>query len=178
MNMNKIKTKILKIIARRYIGHLTRRYNANTINNSRWYRFAFAECGENLRIYGSPLIQKPELIHIGNNCTINEGAQINPNGKIYIGNNVTVSSGVKIISNTLDTNNWVNDRLKMAIGHIGKDIRIADGTWLCSNSILLPGVNILGKGVIVAAGAVLTKDITEDFVIVGGNPAMIVKRIK
>lgn len=174
----KISVFLQKRLSRIYIGRLTRRYNKNTLLNSRWYRFAFAECGENLRIYGSPLIQNPELVHVGNNVTINEGAQINPNGHIYIGNNVTISSGVKIITNTLDTDNWVENRLKKIIDHKGKDIIIADGTWLCANSIVLPGVRILGKGVIVAAGSVVTKDIINDFVLVGGVPARVINRLR
>lgn len=52
------------------------------------------------------------------------------------------------------------------------------GSWLCVNSVILPGVHITGKGVIVAAGAVVTNDITDDFVIVGGIPARIVKDLK
>ena len=169
---------ILKKIAKSYVRRKTKNYNRNTLKNSRWYQFAFAECGRNLRIYGSPLIQKPELIHMGDNCSINEGAQINPNGEIFIGNNVTISAGVKIISNTLNTENWSEDRLTKIVEHIGKDIHIADGTWLCANSIILPGINIKGKGVIVAAGSVVTKDITEDFVLVGGVPAKIIQRLK
>ncbi len=174
---NKYFLPILIKIAKSYVRRQTKNYNRNTMKNSRWYKYAFAECGKNLRIYGSPLIQKPELIHIGDNCSINEGAQINPNGEIFIGNNVTISAGAKIISNTLDTENWSKDRLIKIVEHIGKNIHIADGAWLCANSIILPGVNIKGKGVIVAAGSVVTKDITEDFVIVGGVPAKIVHRL-
>lgn len=42
---------------------------------------------------------------------------------------------------------------------------------------MLPGVDISGKGVIVAAGAVVTHDITEDYVVVAGVPAKVVKRL-
>lgn len=168
----------LKRYSNYYIKKREKRFSKKGIQNSRWYQFAFAECGRNLRISGDPLIQKPELIYIGDNCSINEAVQINPNGKIYIGNNVTLSSGAKIISNTLDTNNWTEKRLSCSVGHVGKDIRIGDGTWICANAIILPGVSILGKGVIVAAGSVVTKDINEDYVVVAGTPAAIVKRIQ
>ena len=62
--------------------------------------------------------------------------------------------------------------------HVGLDVHLGEGTWLCVDSIVLPGVDISGKGVIVAAGAVVTKDITEDYVIVGGVPAQIIKRLE
>lgn len=55
---------------------------------------------------------------------------------------------------------------------------ISGGAWLCVNSIILPGAHITGKGVIVAAGAVVASDITDDFVIVGGIPARIIKRLE
>ena len=45
------------------------------------------------------------------------------------------------------------------------------------DAIVLPGVRITGNHVVVAAGAVVTKDITESRVIVAGNPARIVKRM-
>lgn len=77
-----------------------------------------------------------------------------------------------------NTSEWLEKRLIGTVSHIEKDVYIADGTWLCVNSIVLPGVSITGKGVIVAAGAVVTKDITENFVVVGGILAQIVKRLQ
>lgn len=176
--MKKIGNQLLKKFAKVYDNYKTWRYNKIGAINSRLYCYVFAVCGKNLRIYGTPMIHHPELIYIGDDVSINEGVQINPNGKIYIGNNVTISSGAKIISNTLDTKDWTSLRLEKRIDHIGKSIHIGDGTWLCANSIVLPGVNIHGKGVIVAAGSVVTKDINEDFVLVGGVPARVISKIK
>ena len=48
-------------------------------------------------------------------------------------------------------------------------VRIEDYAWLCSHCIILPGVTI-GKGAVVASGAVVTKDI-EPWTVVGGVPA-------
>ena len=61
--------------------------------------------------------------------------------------------------------------------HRALDVHIGEGCWLCVNSTVLPGVNISGKGVIVGAGAVVTKDIKEDYVLVGGVPARILKKL-
>lgn len=126
--MNKIKSCILKIIARIYVKRQCRHYKYGYVFNSIYYSSAFAKCGKNLRIFGSPFIQKPELIHVGDNCSINEGVQINPNGRIYIGNNVTISSGVQIIANSLDTKNWRRDRLDKVIPHI-EGGRYKDSRW-------------------------------------------------
>ena len=50
---------------------------------------------------------------------------------------------------------------------------IGDDVWIGTRAIIMPGVKI-GKGVIVGAGAVVTKDI-PDYAVVGGVPAKILK---
>ena len=52
-------------------------------------------------------------------------------------------------------------------------ITICDGVWIGARAIILPGVTI-GEGAVVAAGAVVTKDV-EPFTVVGGNPAKFIK---
>ena len=54
-------------------------------------------------------------------------------------------------------------------------IHIEKNVWIGSNSTILPGVTI-GKNAVVAAGAVVTKDVSENTV-VGGVPARIIKTI-
>jgi serine acetyltransferase len=53
------------------------------------------------------------------------------------------------------------------------DIVIGDDVWIGTNAIICSGVKI-GQGVIVAAGAVITKDV-EPYAIAGGNPAKVIK---
>ena len=55
------------------------------------------------------------------------------------------------------------------------EIVIGDRCWLCDNSVILPGVHI-GDESVVAANAVVTKDVPSRCV-VAGNPAKIVKRL-
>lgn len=50
---------------------------------------------------------------------------------------------------------------------------IGDGVWIGARAIILPGVTI-GEGAVVAAGAVVTKDV-EPWAVVGGNPAKFIK---
>jgi acetyltransferase-like isoleucine patch superfamily enzyme len=56
-----------------------------------------------------------------------------------------------------------------------KKIHIKKNSWICARSIILKGVTI-GKGSIVAAGSVVTKDV-PDFTLVSGNPAKIIKNL-
>ena len=57
----------------------------------------------------------------------------------------------------------------------GKPITLKENVWVGGGVTFLPGVTI-GKNVIVAAGAVVTKDVPDN-VIVGGNPARILKEL-
>ena len=143
-----------------------------------YYRNLFKQCGENLTINGKPNIYKPELIQIGDNFTINGGCTIAPRGKVYIGNYVTMSRGSQITNGQLDLSKYRHMGFK-TVDHIEnqREIFINDGAWLCINSIILPGVHINGIGVVVAVGAVVANDINEDYVVVGGIPAKIIKKL-
>lgn len=57
----------------------------------------------------------------------------------------------------------------------GKPVTIGKNVWLGGNAVILPGVTI-GDNVVVAAGAVVTRDVPDN-VIVGGNPAKILKPV-
>ncbi|BCO32007.1 hypothetical protein TspCOW1_21100 [Thiohalobacter sp. COW1] len=52
-------------------------------------------------------------------------------------------------------------------------VNIADDVWIGARAIILPGVS-LGKGAVVAAGAVVTRNVNE-YEIVGGNPAKVIR---
>lgn len=54
----------------------------------------------------------------------------------------------------------------------GAPVEIGEYAWICSRSIVLPGVKI-GKGAIVASGAIVTKNV-PDYAIVAGIPAKVV----
>lgn len=94
-------------------------------------------------------------------------------GGINIGNDVTIFSSAQIIISSLDVPKWlVGERT-----HLNKRVIIGNHVWVCSGAIILPGVKISGEYVIVAAGAVVTKNIDESNCVVAGNPAKIIKRL-
>lgn len=51
---------------------------------------------------------------------------------------------------------------------------VEDDVWLGHNSIILPSVGVIGRGAVIAAGAVVTKDVPR-YAIVAGNPAKIIR---
>ena len=105
---------------------------------------------------------------IGKNVTINKGATILSPGKVVIEDNVLIGPEVKIT--TVDHDLY--DRHNMF--HFGQ-VTIKENAWICIGAIICPGVTI-GKNAVVAAGAVVTKDVPDN-VVVGGVPAKVIKKL-
>ncbi|POY38683.1 acetyltransferase [Flavobacterium alvei] len=82
--------------------------------------------------------------------------------KVTIGKYVCINDGVILLSASHD----VSDSLWR---HKKAPISIGDYAWIATNAIILPGVSI-GKGAVVGAGAVVSKNV-NDYSIVTGNPA-------
>lgn len=110
--------------------------------------------GPDCKIFSSPL----SLITIGDGFAANSNVMINARGRgeIIIGNNVLIGPNV-----VLRSNNHIFSNLEIPISRQGMTegtIVIEDDVWIGSNSVILPDV-LIGKGAIVAAGAVVTKSI-------------------
>lgn len=133
-------------------------------------------CGDKLQVFGIPEIASPEKIIIGNGCKINSLVYLNGRSGITIGDNVTLSRGAKVISTGYDLDLFFQkgERLHFT----DHPVHIGNYCWIGADAIILPGIKITGEKVVVAAGAVVTKDITESKVVVGGNPAKIIKRME
>lgn len=135
---------------------------------------AVASCGNNLKVLGKTEIIAPERITIGNDCKINSTVLINARSGVFIGDDVTLSPGSKILSTGYDVERWIKTGKKVHTEDT--PVKIGNHCWIGTDAIILPGVDISGEYVVIAAGAVVTKDITESKVIVAGVPAKIVKR--
>jgi len=111
-------------------------------------------------------IRSPKKIHIGNHTNINKKVLLDGRGGILtIGNNVDIAQETNIW--TLEHN--PNDDLYSTKGG---DVLIEDYVWIASRCTILPGVSI-GRGAVVASGAIVTKDVPP-MAIVGGIPAKII----
>jgi acetyltransferase-like isoleucine patch superfamily enzyme len=150
----------LKFLSLLAISHVP----SHTIRNF-FYRFFGLKLGKGSAIYGKCELRHPNNVRIGNNSIIGHNAILDGRGGITIGNNVNISSGVWIW--TAEHN--VQDPLFRT--DYGMVI-IEDYAWLSCRSTILPNTRI-GKGAVVCAGAVVTKDIPE-YSIVGGVPAKII----
>lgn len=128
--------------------------------------------GQNFMIYGKVDIICPWNLTVGSDCTLNHGVYINAFNPIYIGNDVTISSGAKVISTGINIEKWNKGEKE----HItDQDVFIGDHVWIGANALILGGVHITGEYVVIAAGAIVTKDISESHCLVVGCPAKIVK---
>ena len=138
-------------------------------------RLSLMSCGENLKIYGKPIIIYPERISVGDNLELNHNSIINATGsELIIGNNVTLSAGAQILAATYDVGTFMIEHKRT---HIYRKTVIGDNVWLGAGAIIVAGVNISGNNIIIGANSVVTKDIAESNVIVAGNPAKIIKRL-
>lgn len=107
-----------------------------------------------------------ENLVIGENSVINAKCRLDNRGGIVIGENVSISQEVLILTADHDVN---------AADFAGRSlpVRIQDYVWIGTRAVILPGVTI-GKGALIAAGAVVTKDVIP-YAIVAGVPARVIK---
>jgi acetyltransferase-like isoleucine patch superfamily enzyme len=94
-------------------------------------------------------------------------AEIQAHASVSIGSNVVVNDGVRLLTGThlVDSPSFEQ---------INRPIVIEDFAWICTGAMVLPGVRI-GKGAVVAAGAVVSKDVGP-LSVVAGNPARLVRQ--
>lgn len=134
-----------------------------------------ADCGDDLRVFGSVEIYLGVRVTIGNRCKLNSQVILNGRSGISIGDDVTISSGAKVLSTGYDLDVFFNSGER--IHKEDMPIFIGNHCWIGAGAIILPGVQITGEYVVIGAGSVVTKDISESRVIVAGNPARIIKRM-
>ena len=109
-------------------------------------------------------------IHLGENVFINSGCKFQDQGGIYIGDRSLIGHNVVLATLNHSLDPAKRSSLEPAPIHIEEDV------WIGSNATVLPGVRI-GRGAVVAAGAVVTKDVPA-MTIVGGVPAKPIKKIE
>lgn len=125
------------------------------------------EFGKNIRIYHNCFIG-PVSLSVGDNCNLGVNNFIC--GKVKIGNNVSLGPNVNIpgANHIIET--------KESIRTSGAEMKgtiIEDEVWIGGNSSIIDGVTI-GKGAVIGAGSVVTKDIPE-YAIAIGSPAKVIK---
>lgn len=137
-------------------------------------RVLFGSCGKGVNIEHGAIIGSGKRIRIGDNSQI--GINCSVVGPVIIGKDVMMGPEVVVLSQ-----NHRFDDLSIPMRQQGilpqRTVVIEDDVWIGTRAIILPGRRV-GKGAIIGAGAVVTRDVPP-YGIVGGNPARLIgSRIK
>ncbi len=124
--------------------------------------------GNNIFIQMPICIDRPECVEIGNDVSIAAFVHMWGKGGIKIGNRVMIASHTAITSLTHDYN-----QQNMFNTLVEGSVEIQDDVWIGTHSIILPGV-VIGRGAVIGAGSIVTKDI-EPYSVVVGAPARLHK---
>jgi acetyltransferase-like isoleucine patch superfamily enzyme len=110
-----------------------------------------------------------KFIHIGKNVFINHACSFLDMGKIIIEDHVLIGPKVNLITE----NHVLDPSARRTL--LCKPIIIKQNAWISAGATILPGVTV-GENAVVAAGAVVSKDVPANTV-VGGIPAKVLKKI-
>ncbi|NLC69015.1 MAG: acetyltransferase [Clostridiaceae bacterium] len=132
-------------------------------------RRIFKKAGKNINIEHGAYFGSGFEIEIGNNSGL--GLNCRVYGPLTIGDDVMMGPDVMIFTQQHESKRLdIPMRLQTAPK---EPVSIGDDVWIGARVIILPGKKI-GKGAIIGAGAIVTKDV-PDYAVVAGNPARIIK---
>jgi acetyltransferase-like isoleucine patch superfamily enzyme len=124
-----------------------------------------ARIAKNVRLYHGFEVRKPQNLEIASGTVIGTGAILDARAGIRIGKNVNFSSEVAIWTAQHDPQS-ATFATKLA------PVRIEDNVWISFRAVVLPGVRI-SEGAVIAAGAIVTKDVPA-YAISAGIPARVI----
>ena len=131
-------------------------------------------CGDNVGIFQGVYLFNIDKLCIGNNVSIHSMCYLDAIGCIEIGDDVSIAHGVSILS---FEHSYADISLKIKDQPgILSPVRIQSDVWIGAKAILLSGISV-GSHSVIAAGAVVTKDVGARQ-IVGGVPARLIKNIQ
>lgn len=151
-------------------------FELHVLNRMKWkiYQLLYVEgsmahVGKDVVILSSH--NKNHRVSCGQDCIINDRVFIDTTGNVSIGNNVLISEGVTIYSHThVESENKCMGKGKC----VSTSLIVEDDCWIGAQSIILPHVTRIGKGAVIAAGSVVTREVPA-MTIWGGNPAKLIK---
>lgn len=154
---------------------LTRQYNqtleTNDTERLQLLKKLFGSTGQSLYIEPNFRCDYGYNIHVGENFYANFDCVILDVCQVKIGTNCMLAPGVHIYTATHPL-----DPIERNSGiEYGRPVFIGDNVWIGGRAVINPGVTI-GNNVVVASGSVVTMDVPDN-VVIGGNPAKVLKSI-
>jgi acetyltransferase-like isoleucine patch superfamily enzyme len=172
-----------RVVAKFYWDFGRQRMNAD------WHLRHCTSVGAQATILGNPTVDASDMIvgdhfkiwsthkrtlvtgwgklRIGDRVFINNGVFLACCQEIIIGDDVAIANDVYITDS--DSHGVEGRKVREA------PVRIGNGSWIGARSVILPGVTI-GSRALIAAGAVVTRDVPDD-TLVGGNPARVIREL-
>ncbi len=147
-----------------YSISFTGRIPSHVIRNFLFRQVYGMQLGRKCIIYGGIHMRAPYKIRIGEGSIIGSDSKLDGRNGIVIGNNVNFSTGVWIWTEQHDPQCPF-----FSCTDKGGPVVIGDRVWISCRAVILPRVTI-GEGAVIAAGAVVTRDV-EPFAIYAGVPA-------
>jgi acetyltransferase-like isoleucine patch superfamily enzyme len=138
------------------------------------YKLLFNRIGKKILIWPGVFLTHTYGISAGNCLSINAGTHIDGRGGVTIGDHVMIGPNVFIGSSNHHIKSS-DGTPRFFLGHINEPVKIGSNVWIGANAVICPGI-VIGDNSIIAAGAIVTKDVPPS-VIVGGNPANIIKNL-
>ena len=130
-------------------------------------RRQFASCGSDVSIQWPVVINGADHLRVGDRVSINAFVHIWAQGGVSIGDSTLVASHVAITSLT-----HAADAAAYSTSLVSNPVEIGRNVWIGTHAVILPGIKI-GDGAIVAAGAVVTRDVAPGDVVAGVPAASI-----
>lgn len=156
--------------AQKITCELNNKYNTIEEGRRLFSKLINQDLDEYFRIFPPFYTDFGKNIHLGKNVFINADCKFQDQGGITIGDNVLI--GHNVVLATLNHDENPEKRANLC----PSPIVIGDNVWIGSNATLLPGVTV-GDGAIIAAGAVVTRDVDECSV-VAGVPAKFIRKVR
>lgn len=130
-----------------------------------WLKYLGMKINGNVMFYEDYHIRNPKGITIEDGVSIGPKVLLDGRKGLHIRKSAVIAYEAIIWTLNHDYND-INFCSK------GAPVEIGEYAWICSRSIILPGIKI-GKGAIVASGAIVTKDV-PNYTIVAGIPAKVI----
>jgi acetyltransferase-like isoleucine patch superfamily enzyme len=134
------------------------------------YKLVFKKIKSFAHVYSGVYFTHTYGIEVGHRFSVNSGAILDGRGGITIGDDVMIGPHTAIYSSG---HNFTQlGRPMTSLDHIMAPVVIKDDVWIGAH-VCIPGGITIGRGAVVAAGAVVTKNV-EDYTIVSGVPARVI----